>query len=87
MTHVIMVEYVFDTPLDSSENQRLAEKLGPCLMVHEATWIRSYLSLDRKKLVSVFEAIDAGSVRYAHNSAGIKFASIWPAELSATHGG
>jgi hypothetical protein len=75
---VIIVEY---TPMpDVPETPERLAHLKRCLGVREATLLRSYRSLDGTKLVRVFEAPDAGAVRYAHASSGYTNVTIWAAE-------
>jgi hypothetical protein len=43
--------------------------------------MRSYLSLDRKRMVCEFEAPDAEAVRASYRSAGVAFDRVWSAHL------
>jgi hypothetical protein len=80
MTHLV-VEQVFDPPLTDEEHNRAANRLDPCLEAHGARWMRSYLSLDRRRMVCEFEATDAEAVRASYRSANISFERVWSAEL------
>jgi hypothetical protein len=80
MAHLI-VEQTFDPPLTDEEHNRTAARLDPCLEAHGARWMRSYLSLDRKRMVCEFEAADAEAVRASYRSAGVTFERVWSAEL------
>lgn len=75
---VIVVEYTL-TPDVPETPERLAH-FKRCLAVREVTLLRSYSSLDGAKLVRVFEAPDAGAVRYAHASSGYTNVTVWVAE-------
>ena len=55
-------------------------RLDPCLDAHGVRWIRSYLSLDRRRMICEFEAADAEAVRSSFRSAGVSFARVWAAE-------
>ena len=79
---VILAEYVFDSPQDEGEAARADGKLGDCLEVRDARRVRTYWSADRSRRISVFEAVDAETVRHAHRSAGVPFRAIWPADES-----
>ena len=79
MTHMI-VETVYDPPATEEEIDASAAKLDPCLEGHDVHWIRSYMSLDRRRRVCVFEAPDADSVRVSYRSAGVKFERVWAAD-------
>jgi hypothetical protein len=77
---LILVEYTFDPPITDDVWDAAADTLQPCLDQRHATWVVSYLSLDRTRRICVFEAKDAESVRQAYRSAGIKFDRAWTAE-------
>lgn len=79
MPHMI-VETVFDPPISEEDFDAQAAKLDPCLTGHGVRWLRSYMSLDRKRRVCVFDAPDADAVRTSFRSAGVKFERVWPAE-------
>jgi hypothetical protein len=80
MAHLI-VEQTFDPPLTDEEHDRAAARLDPCLAAHGARWVRSYLSLDRRRMFCEFEAADAEAVRASYRSAGFAFERVWNAEL------
>jgi hypothetical protein len=80
MAHLI-VEQVFENPLTDEEHSRAANRLEPCLEAHGARWMRSYLALDRRRMVCEFEAPDAEAVRASYRTAHITFERVWSAEL------
>lgn len=53
----------------------------PCYEQHGVEWIRSYVSLDRTRMVCELNAADAEIIRQAHRKAGIVFDSVWSAQL------
>ncbi len=77
-TPVIVVEYTHT--LDAPETPERLAHLKRCLNVREGTLLRSYRSADGSKLVRVFQAPDAGAVRYAHASSGYTNVTIWAGE-------
>ena len=79
MAHMI-VETVYDPPATDEDIDASATKLDPCLQGHDVRWVRSYMSLDRKRRVCVFEAPDADAVRSSYRSAGVRFERVWAAE-------
>jgi hypothetical protein len=79
VTHMI-VETLYDPPASDEEIDANATKLDPCLQGHDVRWIRSYMSLDRRRRICIFEAPDADAVRVSYRSAGVKFERVWPAE-------
>jgi hypothetical protein len=82
MPHVI-VEYSFDPPITEEEFDRMAEQLDPCLEGRDVQWVQSFLSLDRKRRICIFEAPDAEAVREAYRSAKVGFERAWAAEAIA----
>jgi hypothetical protein len=79
MPHVI-VEYAFDPPATEEELDRIAEQLDPCLEGRDVRFVQSFVSLDRRRRICVFEAADAETVRSSYRSASVVFERIWPAE-------
>jgi hypothetical protein len=79
MPHVI-VEYAFDPPVTEEECDRMAEQLEPCIEARDVRWVQSFLALDRRSRICVFEAPDAETVRAAYRSAKVGFVRAWAAE-------
>jgi hypothetical protein len=77
---LIILESVFDPPISEEEFDQLAEKVSSCLEERNATWVTSYMALDRRRRVCVFEAHDAEAVRQAYRMSGVKFERVWAAE-------
>jgi hypothetical protein len=77
---LIIVETTFDPPISDEEFDRQAETVAPCLDERHATWVTSYMALDRRRRVCVFEARDAEAVRQAYRMSGVKFERVWAAE-------
>jgi hypothetical protein len=80
MPHII-VEYAFDPPATEEEQDQIGERLGPCLEGRDVRWVQTFLSLDRRRRICVFEAADAETVRVAYRSANVVFERVWSAEL------
>jgi hypothetical protein len=79
MAHVI-VETEFDRALTDDELSLIARKVDECAGARSGLWMRSYLALDRLRMVCEFEAPDAESIREAYRSAGAPFTRVWGAE-------
>jgi hypothetical protein len=78
---LIILESSFDPPL--SEDQFVAEvadKVMPCLDERHARWITSYMAVDGRRRICVFEAKDAEAIRQAYRLSGLKFDRVWSAE-------
>ena len=81
MAEVVIVEQIFDPPLTDEEHGRIGKLIDRCAGMRNATWMRSYLSADRRRMFCEFEAPDAQSVREAYRTAGVPFQGVWSAEL------
>jgi hypothetical protein len=77
---LIMIEYTFDPPITDDVMDQAAARLAPCLDERHAKWVTSYLAVDRRRRICVFEAKDAEAVRQAYRSASIPFERAWTAE-------
>jgi hypothetical protein len=42
--------------------------------------VRSFVALDRKRRICIFDAPDAEAVRESYRSAGVRFERVWSAE-------
>ena len=76
---VIIVQEVFEPPVDVTKENPYAGKLSPCLPVEGVTWLASYVANDGTRCVCVYDAPDAESVRRAYRKAGVPFENAWPA--------
>jgi hypothetical protein len=77
----IVVERSFDTPQSDADMMRVADQERPCLAANQATWKRSLLSADRKRMVCEYEAADAETMRRIQREAGARFDRIWVGEV------
>jgi len=77
----VILERTFDPPLTEERHAAFAERLSPCLERNGIEWIRSHLSLDRHRLICVFQAPDAGAVRSALRQARVEHERVWSCHL------
>ena len=77
----VIVEQSLEQRVSDEALSDVAKRLDPCLDIRDGTWIRSYVSNDRRRIICEFEAPDAESVRAALRSAGIAFDRAWSAQL------
>lgn len=77
----VVVEQTFEKPMTPDELNAMAKRVDPCLEAHGATWVRSYISSDRKRVTCEFEAADAEKVRESYRSAGVQFERVWTAQV------
>lgn len=83
----IVLERRFDPAMTHAELERMFERVGPCIEQRDARWIRSYLSASGQRMICLFEAPDAESVRQAFRMAGLPFESAWRGEVLAPEAG
>lgn len=76
----VILERTFDPPLTDERHAELSKRLSPCLDRNGVEWIRSHLSLDRRRLICLFRAPDAGAVRSALRQARLEHDRVWSAE-------
>jgi hypothetical protein len=80
MEHVV-IERVFDRPVGPGEVETLEERAAPCFQMHRVRHLRTYLSPEGQRMVCLFEAPDAESVRIANREIGIPVARAWTASV------
>ncbi len=78
---LVLLERSFDKPLTEERLQTLDERALPCLQERGIEWLYSFWSSDRCRLICVFEAPDAESVRESFRKAGNTFERIWSADM------
>jgi hypothetical protein len=79
----VVAEYRYEEPSTVEQYERDAPRLADCLEVREASLVRTHVSRDRRRRISVFQAADAESVRNAHRSSNVRFEAIWTADESS----
>jgi len=74
---LVIVERTFETPIDFEALHALQDRGAWCLDLHKVTFLCTYLSIDRRRMVCVYEAPDAEAVRTAQRQLGIPFDRAW----------
>jgi hypothetical protein len=77
----IIVERTFEAPLAQSELNAVEQRMKPCLDLYKVRRIRSYWSVDRRRMICEYEAADVASVRNVQREAGALFDCAWAAEV------
>jgi hypothetical protein len=77
----VILERSFDPPLTEERHAEFSGQLMPCLDRNGVEWIRSHLSLDRRRLICLFRAPDAGTVRGALRQARLEHERVWSCEV------
>jgi hypothetical protein len=78
----IVVERTFDEPVAFEKLEALEEEGRWCLDLHRVEYLRSYFAVDRRRMLCVYRAPDADSVRRAQRQIGLPFDRAWPATVS-----
>lgn len=77
----VIVEREFAEPV-SFEEMAEREKAGAwCLAQHHVEYVKTYLSKDRRRMICVYEAPDAESVRIAQTKANMPFTRVWATDV------
>jgi hypothetical protein len=71
----------FDPPLTEAEMQDADERALRCLHERGVKWCFSWLASDRRRMICVFQAPDAESVRESLLKAGVQFDRVWTAQI------
>ena len=81
MMEQIVVERTFAEPVEFAEISALGQKAGWCLEQNGVRILKSYFSRDRKRMICIYEAPDAESVRRVNRQAKMPFDSVWSASV------
>ena len=76
---LVMVERLFEEPVAYEALQANEDKNAWCLQLHNVRFLRSYFSTDRRRMICVYEAPDAESVRLAQRQMALPFERVWTA--------
>ena len=76
----IVIERNFATPQTDEDMKRVADRERPCLAAYQATWKRSLIAADRKRMICEYEAADTETMRRIQREAGAEFDRIWVGE-------
>ena len=72
----VLIERSFGTPVTPEEIQAAEEK-GWCAQAHRVTFMRTYVSIDRKRMICLYRAPDAESVRLAQRYMKMPVDALW----------
>ncbi|WP_416667356.1 DUF4242 domain-containing protein [Egbenema bharatensis] len=78
---LVVVETQYDEPTSFEQMSAEEERLTPCLTARQATWQYSLLSKDRCRMICIYKALDAESVRTGYHTARVFFSRTWGGEL------
>ncbi len=73
----VLVERRFDTPVVLDDIQALEDAAAGCLSSHRVRFACTFFSLDRRRMLCLYQAPDAESVRTAQRQAGMPLERVW----------
>ena len=73
----VLVGCKFEEPVTLEEIEAADRSGASCLVAHRVQRMRTYLSADRKRMISLYRAPDVESVRLALRAASIPLNSVW----------
>jgi hypothetical protein len=77
----VVVVRNFDKPTPIEEIEAAEQSGASCLVTHQVERLRTYLSADGQRTISLYRAPDAESVRLALQAAGIPAERVWAFRL------
>jgi hypothetical protein len=78
---MVVVERSFEEPINVEDLQASEKRAQWCLQLHHVEFLHSYVSADRRRLICVYRAPDAESVRAANATARLPFERVWTASV------
>jgi hypothetical protein len=73
----VVVERQFAEPVSLEHIQAIEDKGAHCLKMRNVEFMRTFFSLDRRRMLCLYEAPDAESVRDAQREAGMPVETVW----------
>ena len=73
----VLVERSFDTPVTLESIQEIEDAASGCLSAHHVQFVRTFFSRDRKRMICLYRAPDAESVRVAQRQADMPVDRVW----------
>jgi hypothetical protein len=73
----VLVSRRFEKPAVFAHIQALEEAGAECLETHRVRFLRTFLSGDRRRMICLYRAPDAESVRIAQREAGMPVERVW----------
>jgi hypothetical protein len=73
----VVVARRFDEPVTVEELQAREDAGDWCLAQYRVTFLRTFFSADKKRMICLYQAPDAESVRLAQQQAGMPVENVW----------
>lgn len=74
----VVVERSFAEPVALDDIQAIEDENIGCLRAHRVRFVRTFFSSDRRRMLCLYAAPDAESVRIAQREARMPFDRVWP---------
>jgi hypothetical protein len=78
---LVVVERRFEQPIEFKEIQEQEDAASWCLDAYHVRFLKTFLSRDRQRMLCLYEAPDAESVRLAEAQAKVPFDCAWTCHL------
>lgn len=78
---LIVVERSFDAPGELDELQAREDRGAWCLEQYRVRFVRTYFARDRRRMICLYAAPDAESVRAAQRTIGMPVDLVWASRL------
>lgn len=76
----VLVERSFIEPVMLEQIQSIEDAAGGCLKAHQVTFVRTFFSVDGRRMLCLYKAPDAESVRLAQREAAMPMTAVWAFE-------
>jgi hypothetical protein len=73
----VLVGRRFENPVAFEQVQALEDAGAGCLETHRVSFVRTFFSTDRRRMICLYHAPDAESVRIAQRAANMPVERIW----------
>ena len=73
----VLASRSFEPPVEFEEVQAIEHAGASCLLTHRVHRVRTYLSIDRRRVTSLYQAPDAESVRLALYDVSMPVERVW----------
>jgi hypothetical protein len=73
----VVVERAFEAPVTLTAVQDIEDAGIGCLNAHQVEFVRTFFSTDRRRMICLYRAPDAESVRIAQRQAGMPVERVW----------
>jgi hypothetical protein len=74
----VIVERRFDQPVTVESLQAIEDAGAWCMELHQVTFLRTFFSADCRRMICLYQAPDAESVRLAQRQARMPVERVWP---------